>query len=116
MESEYERLRRAVADVLFGVGQAGRPVYVLPHDEALKAILDQAELEDRTLAGFARAVRMTLRLDEEDQAPFRWHRRYLEEHAKKRGAIPPSLPLMVILVKAAEQMHADLKPPGVSGE
>ncbi len=69
MSSEYERVSEAIADVMFGSAQAGRPVYALADTETVRSVLEAAEIEDRTLAGLSAVVRSSLQVDESGVAP-----------------------------------------------
>lgn len=107
MDTVYERVSEAIADVMFGSAQAGRPVYALADTETVQNVLETAEVEDRTLAGLAAVVRSSLQIDEAGASPFHWQAKAAQRHQRSPLETPPALPLLVTLSIAAEQMHAD---------
>lgn len=108
MGSQYERVSEAVADVMFGLGQAGLPVYTLADAKAVRKVLEVAEIEDRTLTGLSTVVRSSLQLEESGVAPFHWQAKAARRHQRQPLETPPALPLLVVLSIAAEQMQADV--------
>ena len=104
MSSEYERVSEAIADVMFGSAQAGRPVYALADTETVRNVLEAAEFEDRTLARLSAVVRSSLQVDEAGVAPFHWQAEAAQRHRRSPLETPPALPLLVALSIAAEQM------------
>lgn len=107
MSSDYERVSEAIAEVMFGSAQAGRPVYALANAETVRDVLEACEVEDRTLGGLATVVRSSLQIDEPGVAPFRWQAGAAQRHRRSPLDTPPALPLLVVLSIAAEQMQAD---------
>lgn len=107
VSSEYERVSEAIADVMFGSAQAGRPVYALADTETVRNVLEAAEFEDRTLARLSAVVRSSLQVDEAGVAPFHWQAEAAQRHRRSPLETPPALPLLVALSIAAEQMQAD---------
>lgn len=107
MGSEYERVSEAIADVMFGSSQAGRPVYALADADTVRNVLEAAEIEDRTLTELASIVSSSLQLNEPGVAPFHWQAEAARRHRRQPLETPPSLPLLVALSIAAEQMQAD---------
>ena len=107
MGSEYERVSEAVADVMFGSSQAGRPVYALAEADTVRNVLEAAEIEDRTVTELASIVRSSLQVDEPGVAPFHWQAEAARRHRRQPLETPPALPLLVMLSIAAEQMQAD---------
>ncbi|SEB63465.1 hypothetical protein SAMN04489806_1356 [Paramicrobacterium humi] len=107
MDSDYTRLSEAVADIMFGSGQAGRPVYALPDAETVREILEAAEIEDRTLVGLSTIVKSSLQLGEPGVAPFYWQGEAARRHRHQPLETPSALPLLVVFSIAAEQMQAD---------
>jgi len=107
VSSEYERVSEAIADVMFGSVQAGRPVYALADTEAVRSVLEAAEIESQTLAGLSAVVRSSLQVDKSGVAPFHWQAEAAQSHRRSPLETPPALPLLVVLSIAAEQMHAD---------
>lgn len=107
VRSEYERVTEAIADVMFGSAQAGRPVYALADEETVRTILEVADIDDQTSEGLSRIVRSSLRLNESGVAPFHWQAEAAQRHEREPLETPPALPLLVVLSIAAEQMHAD---------
>ena len=107
MSSEYERVSEAIADVMFGSAQAGRPVYALANAETIRDVLEACGVEDRNLGGLATVVRSSLQMDEPGVAPFRWQAEAAQRHRRSPLETPPALPLLVVLSIAAEQMQAD---------
>ncbi len=105
--SEYERVTEAIADVMFGSSQAGRPVYTLADADTVRRVLKAAAVEDRTLTRFASIVRLSLQLNEPGFAPFHWQAEVARRHRRQPLETPPALPLLVALSIAAEQMQAD---------
>lgn len=104
MTSDYERVSEAIADVMFGSAQAGRPVYAFADAETVRNVLEVAGIEDRSLPA---VVRSSLHLDEAGIAPF--HRQVVAAglHFRQPLETPTALPLLVVLSIAAEQMQAD---------
>ena len=107
MSSEYESVSEAVADVMFGSAQAGRPVYALADAETVREVLEVAGIEDRSLAGLLAVVRSSLQVDEAGVAPFHRQAEAAQRHRRHPLETPPALPLLVVLSIAAEQMQAD---------
>lgn len=107
VSSEYERVSEAIADVMFGSAQAGRPVYALADTETVRSVLKAAEIDDQTLAGLSAVVRSSLQVDESGVAPFHWQVEAAQRHRRSPLETPPALPLLVVLSIAAEQMQAD---------
>ncbi|ANJ28099.1 hypothetical protein [Agromyces aureus] len=107
MDSEYERVSEALADVMFSSSQAGRPVYALADADTVREALEAAEIEDRTLTGLASIVRSSLQLNEPGVAPFHGQAEAARRHRREPLETPPALPLLVALSIAAEQMQAD---------
>lgn len=106
MSEEYDRLREATSDTLFGSDKAGLPAYALAEHDTLKQIANVAAISDDPLTGYLNAVRGTLHLDREGVSPLRWHTQATLRHAQSPLETPPSLPLLVVLTMAAEQMQA----------
>lgn len=106
MSEVYERLREATADALFGIDKAGLPAYTLAEQDTLGQIASTAGITGDPLAGYLSAVRSTLYLDKEGVSPLRWHAQAARRHAQVPLETPPSLPLLVVLTMAAEQMQA----------
>jgi hypothetical protein len=104
---EYERVSEAIADVMFGSSQAGRPVYALAEAETLRIVLEAAEIEARTVTELASIVRSSLQVDEPGVAPFHWQAEAARRHRRQPLETPPALPFLVALSIAAEQMQAD---------
>lgn len=107
MTFEYERVSEAIADVMFGSSQAGRPVYALAEAETLRIVLEAAEIEARTVTELASIVRSSLQVDEPGVAPFHWQAEAARRHRRQPLETPPALPFLVALSIAAEQMQAD---------
>lgn len=107
MNPEYERVSEAIADVMFSTSQAGRPVYALADAETVRTVLEQAQIENRTLAGLSAVVRPSLQVDQPGVAPFLRQAEAAQRHSRSPLETPPALPLLVVLSVAAEQMHAD---------
>jgi hypothetical protein len=107
VSSEYERVSEAIADVMFGSSQAGRPVYALAEAETLRIVLEAAEIEARTVTELASIVRSSLQVDEPGVAPFHWQAEAARRHRRQPLETPPALPFLVALSIAAEQMQAD---------
>lgn len=107
MGSEYERVGEAIADIMFGSSQAGRPVYSLAEADTVRNVLESAGIEDRTVSKLASIVRSSLELDESGVAPFQWQAEAARRHRRQPLETPPALPLIVALSIAAEQMQAD---------
>lgn len=107
MSSEYKRVSEAIADVMFGSGQAGRPVYALADAEMVSKVVEAAEIEDRTLAGLSTVVRSSLQLDESGVGPFHWQAEAARRHQRQPLETPLVLPLLVLFSIAAEKMQAD---------
>lgn len=107
MSSEYESVSEAVADIMFGSAQAGRPVYALADAETVRKVLEVAGIEDRSLAGLLAVVRSSLQVDEAGVAPFHRQAEAAQRHRHQPLETPPALPLLVVLSIAAEQMQAD---------
>lgn len=107
MSFEYERVSEAIADVMFGSSQAGRPVYALAEAETLRIVLEAAEIEARTVSELASIVRSSLQVDEPGVAPFHWQAEAARRHRRQPLETPPALPFLVALSIAAEQMQAD---------
>jgi hypothetical protein len=107
VSSEYERVSEAIADVMFGSSQAGRPVYALTEAETLRTVLEAAEIEARTVSELASIVRSSLQVDEPGVAPFHWQAEAARRHRSQPLETPPALPFLVVLSVAAEQMQAD---------
>lgn len=108
MGREYGRLCEATADELFGSDKAGLPVYTLPEADDLTRIAELVGLDSSEAgAAYCRVVRRTLYLDEQGQAPLRWHVEATKRQLKTPLETPPSLPLLVVFTLAAENMHAD---------
>ena len=105
--SEYERVSEAIAEVMFGSSQAGRPVYALADVDTVRNVLEAAEVEDRTLPRLASIVRSSLQLNEPRVAPFNWQAEAARRHGSQPLETPPALPLLVVLSIAAEKMHAE---------
>lgn len=106
MSEEYDRLREATADALFGSDKAGLPAYTLAEEDVLAQIADAAGIGGDPLTGYLSAVRGTLHLDREGGSTLRWHGQATKQHARTPLDTPPSLPLLVVLTMAAEQMQA----------
>jgi hypothetical protein len=106
MHGDYERLVEATATELFGGEKAGEPVYTLAEPDILARIIAAAGLDGDPLAALCSGVRSTLHLDTSGIATLRWHQVASAEHARRPMETPPSLPLMVVLTLAAEQMQA----------
>ena len=106
-QSEYHRLVDATAAALFGEDKAGEPVYTLAEPGTLARINEAAGLLGEPVAAFCAAVRSTLNLDTTGIATLRWHQMASAQHGRNPMNTPPSLPLMVVLTLAAEQMQAD---------
>lgn len=104
---EYERVSEAIAEVMFGSSQAGRPVYALADADTVRKVLKAAEVEDQTLTGLASIVRSSLQLNGSGVAPFNWQAEAARRHRNQPLKIPPALPLLVALSIAAERMHAE---------
>lgn len=107
MDSEYERVSEAIADVMFDSAQAGRPVYALADTETVQKVLEVAGVEDQTLAGLAVIVRSSLQVEKAGLTPFHWQAEVAQRHRRSPLETPPALPLLVALSIAAEQMQAD---------
>lgn len=107
MSSEYERVSEAVADIMFGSAQAGRPVYALADAETVREVLEVAGIEDRSLAGLSAVVRSSLQVDEPGVAPFHRQAEAAQHHRSQPLETPRALPLLVVLSIVAEQMQAD---------
>lgn len=107
MSSEYERVCEAIADIMFGSAQAGRPVYALADAETIQNVLQTAAIEEPTLAGLSRVVRSSLQVGDSAHTPFYWQKNQALRHQCSPLETPPALPLLVVLSSAAERMHAD---------
>lgn len=105
--TEYESVSEAIADVMFGSAFAGRPVYALADSETLSRVLAAADVEGDGATALARIVRTRIHLDEAGVAPFRSIVEATKRHAERALETPPTLPLLVLLTHAAEQMQAD---------
>lgn len=106
MNPEYELLREATAEELFGTDKAGLPVYTLPEVDALARIVERAGIDGEPQSAYLATVRTTLYLDDAGTRTLRWHLQSSQRHATSPLDTPPSLPLMVVLTWAAEQMQA----------
>lgn len=106
MSELYDRLCEATAEALFGAEKAGLPVYTLAEPDVLADIARTAGIVGDPFAGYLGTVRESLHLGDEGVSVLRWHARVTERHARSRRDTPPSLPLLVVLTMAAEQMHA----------
>lgn len=106
MNPKYELLREATAEELFGTDKAGLPVYTLPEADALARIVQRAGIDGEPQAAYLATVRTSLYLQDAGTSTLRWHVQSSQLHAKKPLDTPPSLPLMVVLTWAAEQMQA----------
>jgi hypothetical protein len=107
VSSEYERVNEAIADLMFGSSQAGRPVYALADTEIVRRTLETARIADQTLTGLSTVVRSSLQLEESGVAPFHWQAEAARRHQQQPLETPPALALLVVLSIAAEQMQAD---------
>lgn len=107
MNPEYERVGDAIADVMFSSAAAGRPVYALPDEATLSAVLDKAGIEGEGAAALGKVVSHSLNVDVPGTAPFHAHATAAVRHRQQPLEVPPALPLLVLLALAAEQMHAD---------
>lgn len=107
MGPDYERVTAAIADIMFGYDQGGRPVYAFADAETIRKVLQTAQIADQTVAGLSAIVRSSLRLDASDVDPFREQARAAIRHRSSPLATPPALPLLVLLSIVAEQMKAD---------
>lgn len=106
MNAEYDRLCEATADELFGADKAGLPVYTLAEPDVLGRIAAAAGVTGDPLRTYLATVRSTLSLDDTGTNTLRWHADASKRHASMPLDTPPSLPLMVVLTMAAEQMQA----------
>jgi len=104
----YEAFNEAVAEELFGLDQAGRPVYLLPDATAYDAIFKRAGADagDAGLQDLLEAVRRTLVLDASGVNPFKQHLSGSTRHGWNPIETPPSLAMLVVLAGAADAMHA----------
>src|SRR4051794_13833651 len=105
----YERVNDALAESMFGEQVAGKPVYVLPELDELKACLEHVGVDsDDPGNALAQVVRGTLFLEPEDEgtAPFNWHVARTRKHERSPEVTPPSLALLTVLSLAADAMHA----------
>ncbi len=107
MRSASKALNEAFADELFGSENAGRPVYTLPDDSALKRVAERGGLEGDPVRAIAEVVRSTLAIDDLGVSPFRWQADAAVLHRRQPLETPFALPLLVVLTLAAEQMQAD---------
>jgi hypothetical protein len=107
MRSVNEAVSEAIADELFGSETAGRPVYTLADDSALKRVAERGGLKGNAVRTIAEVVRSTLAIDDLGVSPFRWQAEAAVLHRRQPLETPPALPLLVVLTLAAEQMQAD---------
>lgn len=106
--NEYELVSEAIAEVMFGSSQAGRPVYALADDDdTVRKVLQAAKVKDQRLEGLASIVRSSLQLNEFGAFPFDWQEKAAQRHRNQPLETPPALPLLVALSIAAERMHAE---------
>lgn len=106
MTGDYDRLREATAEELFGSDKAGQPVYTLAEADTLARIADRAGFDGDPKREYLACVRTTLNLRDSGVAPLRWHMQASFAHRHAPLETPPSLPLLVVLTLAAESMHA----------
>ncbi len=108
MVSDYQSFNDAVAEEMFGLDKAGRPVYLLPDSATSDAIYKRAGSDpgESGRAAFLAAVRSTLVLDDEGINPFKIHQGGCIRHRWNPVETPPSLALLVVLSAAADAMHA----------
>ncbi|HEX8001335.1 MAG TPA: hypothetical protein VF519_01420 [Mycobacteriales bacterium] len=104
----YAALNEAVAEELFSLDRAGRPVYALPGPDEFDAVFKRAGLPcgDEGRLTFLRQVRGTLVVDDDGVNPFSEHIGRSRRHRQAAFDTPPSLALLVILSMAADSMHA----------
>jgi hypothetical protein len=107
VNSDYERVGEAIADVMFGSASAGRPVYAFADTDTLRRVLAAAGVDGEDEFALAAVVRSTLAIEDVGVAPFRWQAEAAERHLAQPAETPPALPLLVLLAIVAEQMHAD---------
>lgn len=104
--SGYDKLRDAIADELFGLENAGQPVYALADTHALERIRDRSGLSGEPIPAVSSLVLETLAIDQLGVTPFRWQADAAIGHRRHAVRTPPALPLLLVLSIAAEQMHA----------
>lgn len=104
----YGAFNDAIAEEMFGLDKAGRPVYLLPDAATYEAIYKRAGAQPGEVgrAAFLAAVRGTLVLDEEGVNPFQSHQAGCVRHGWNEIETPPALALLVVLSAAADSMHA----------
>lgn len=104
----YGAFNDAIAEEMFGLDKAGRPVYLLPDAPTYEAIYKRAGAETGAAghAAFLAAVRSTLVLEDEGVNPFKTHLDGCLQHRWNRIDTPPALALLVVLSAAADVMHA----------
>lgn len=104
----YGLFNEAVAEELFSLDKAGRPVYLLPDQDAFEAVCKRAGAGAGAegKAALLAAVRGTLVVDKEGVQPFQQHLGKSQLHAWNPIETPPSLALLVVLSMAADAMHA----------
>ena len=102
----YASLNESIADTLFGLDHAGRPVYALPDQQVIAQALHLVGIEGGDESAFCEIVRGTLVLEEEGTSPFTRHVGKSQLHARAPLETPPSLALLVVLSMAADGMHA----------
>lgn len=105
---DYGSFNEAVAEEMFGLDKAGRPVYMLPDASIYESIYKRAGAQsgDAGRAAFLAAVRRTLVLDNEGVNPFKGHLDGCIRHRRNEIETPPALALLVVLSAAADVMHA----------
>src|SRR5687768_12034296 len=100
----YGAFSEAVAEEMFGLDKAGRPVYLLPDEPTYEAIYKRAGAQPGKAGrdAFLAAVRSTLVLDDEGVNPFKLQHSTCLRHRWNPIETPPALPLLVVLAAAAD--------------
>jgi hypothetical protein len=102
----YHRWNDAFAEVAYGSGQAGLPVYLDLEDELLEKVAVSAGLGlDEPRKQLVAAVRSTLGLPTSQGGIFHWHRSRLGSWRPSGGEPPPVIALLSLLTLAAEEMR-----------
>lgn len=104
---KYLELNELLADELFSLKMAGRPVYVGAEDQALSRAFSEIDTEGiGTYRMLCESVRSTLYLDDAGISPFHWYTDRLKRQKKDRLQTPPTIGLLTVLATAADHMNA----------
>lgn len=98
----------ALAEILFSDSQAGRPVYVIPDEEAMAALAERLEIPaSQAPRLLRRAAKKQIGIEDARSRPFA--RIVRESQATRETAldIPAGLATLAVLALAADSMHAE---------